>query len=84
MTAGDSTCLEDGDSEEGEARGNLNTDDDQEHEPGQSVADQTSESVHLIGTDVTAVDKVEDLHEDEGVPDESEVSLLVFVLSGLV
>ena len=62
----------------------MDADDDQKDEPGQLVADQTRETVHLGGAYITAVDEVEDLHEDEGVEDQREVLLLVSALSGLV
>ena len=55
------------------AGGRLDHDDDQDDEPGEEVALDATASVELIGSDIAAVDQVEDLEEDEGVPDESEV-----------
>jgi len=69
--------FEDGSAEEGEARGKLNTSDDEDDEQGEEVAGEHLETVKLLLADVTAVDEVEDLEEDEGVPDKGEVSHLV-------
>ena len=42
------------------------------------------ESVHSIGSDIAAVDQVEDLAEDESVPDQSEVDHLLRTIEILV
>lgn len=38
---------------------------------------ELAESVHLVGGHIAAVDEVEELEEDEAVPDEGEVLHLV-------
>ena len=76
--------LEDGDAEEGEAGSKLNGHEDDKDEDGQEVLVETSESVLLGSTHITAVDHVEDLEEDERVENEGEAAHLVSIEGGRI
>ena len=69
----DGLSLEHDFTEESEAGNRLDEHDQHDDEHGEQVALDAAAAVKLVRADVAAVDQVEDLEEDESVPDEREV-----------
>jgi len=65
--------LKEDSAEESEAGQELYANDQQDDKDGHQVSVQAREAISSTASDITAVDEVEDLQEDEGVPDQSEV-----------
>ena len=62
--------LEDRSAQESEAGRGLNGDDDENDEDSELVSVKVCETMHLGGADIAAVDQIEELEEDESVPDQ--------------
>ena len=76
--------LKDRSEQPSEASEELNDDNDQEDQPGHEVGVEVCESVQFGGADITAVDQVEELEEDEGIEDQGEVFHLIMALWGIL
>ena len=72
------SCLEEHSSKESEAGQDLDSNNQGNDHKSQEIPMEVSESVHSIAAYVTAVDKVEDLHEDEAIPAQCEMFHLIF------
>ena len=77
-------CLEEHAAKEGEAGQELSGEDEGEDEASHQVLVESRESVHSIAADIAAIDEVEELAEDEAVPDEGEVDHLVLAEAKIV